>query len=174
MNLMMLLEMASAGFADRVAVTDGEESLTYEQLFASAGAAARQIQESGAKHLALLDTSSPAVPVALFASAWAGVPFVPLNYRLTDEELQRLTAQISPALLVTDAERTRSLGGIEGIEVIERGAFLAEAASGESGGPSWGWGRGAIRSPRRRGPWIRTTSQSCCSRAGRPDRRRLQ
>lgn len=132
MNLMMLLEMASAGFADRVAVTDGEESLTYEQLFASAGAAARQIQESGAKHLALLDTSSPAVPVALFASAWAGVPFVPLNYRLTDEELQRLTAQISPALLVTDAERTRSLGGIEGIEVIERGAFLAEAASGES------------------------------------------
>ncbi|MEE2663986.1 MAG: class I adenylate-forming enzyme family protein [Myxococcota bacterium] len=129
---MMLLEMASAGFADRVAVTDGDRSMTYEQLFESAGAAARRIQESGAKHLALLDTSSPAVPVALFASAWAGVPFVPLNYRLTGDELERLTSQISPALLVTDAERAGQLGALDGIDVIEREAFLAESASGES------------------------------------------
>ena len=132
MNLMMLLEMASSGFADRVAVTDGSTSLTYGQLFASAGAAAAQLQESGAKHLALLDTSSPAVPVALFASAWAGVPFVPLNYRLTDEELERLTSQISPAVLVTDAERASSLKGLDGIEVVERGDFMGQAAAGES------------------------------------------
>jgi acyl-CoA synthetase (AMP-forming)/AMP-acid ligase II len=132
---MMLLEMASAGFADRVAVTDGRSSLTYGQLFAAAGVAARRIQESGAKHLALLDTSSPAVPVALFASAWAGVPFVPLNYRLTGEELERLTSQISPALLVTDAERAAQFsgpGGLDGIDVIERETFLSQAASGES------------------------------------------
>ena len=132
MNLMMLLEMASSGFADRVAVTDGSTSLTYGQLFASAGAAAARLQESGAKHLALLDTSSPAVPVALFASAWAGVPFVPLNYRLTDEELERLTSQISPAILVTDAERAGTLSGLAGIEVVERGDFMGQAAGGES------------------------------------------
>jgi acyl-CoA synthetase (AMP-forming)/AMP-acid ligase II len=131
-NLMMLLEMASAGFADRVAVTDGRSRLTYGQLFASAGGAAKRVQESGAKHLALLDTSSPAVPVALFASAWAGVPFVPLNYRLTGDELERLTSQISPALLVTDADRVEQLSGLDGIEVIDRGAFLSDAASGES------------------------------------------
>lgn len=132
MNLMMLLEMASAGFADRVAVTDGSTSLTYGQLLASAGAAAARLQESGAKHLAILDTSSPAVPVALFASAWAGVPFVPLNYRLTDQELERLTSQISPAVLVTDAERAGSLSGLAGIDVIERGDFMNQAAGGES------------------------------------------
>jgi acyl-CoA synthetase (AMP-forming)/AMP-acid ligase II len=135
-NLMMLLEMASAGFADRVAVTDGRRSLTYGQLFAAAGAAARRVQDSGAKHLAVLDTSSPAVPVALFASAWAGVPFVPLNYRLTGDELERLTSQISPALLVTDASRTEQLAGLDGIEVIEREAFLDESAKGASLDPS--------------------------------------
>ena len=47
MNLMMLLEMASSGFADRVAVTDGDDAtaLTYAELFAAAGAAARRVQE---------------------------------------------------------------------------------------------------------------------------------
>jgi acyl-CoA synthetase (AMP-forming)/AMP-acid ligase II len=131
---MMLLEMASSGFADRVAVTDGDDAtaLTYAELFAAAGAAARRVQESGAKHVAVLDVSSPAVPVALFASAWAGVPFVPLNYRLTGEELERLTAQIAPVLLITDAERMKTLGGLPNMELVERGDFLAQARSGES------------------------------------------
>ena len=132
MNVMMLLEMASAGYPGRVAVTDGKTSLTYAQLLASAGAVAKRVQESGVKQLAVLDVSSPAVPVALFASAWAGVPFVPLNYRLTGEEIERLTGQISPALLVTDAERAVELRGLEGIEVVERSEFLADAAGGPS------------------------------------------
>ena len=40
MNLMMLLEMAASGFPDRVALTCGDQSLTYSELFAAAGAAA--------------------------------------------------------------------------------------------------------------------------------------
>ena len=40
MNLMMLLEMAASGFGDRVAVTNGAVSLTYQQLFDAAGSAA--------------------------------------------------------------------------------------------------------------------------------------
>ena len=132
MNLMMLLEMASSGFPDRVAVTDGVTALRCDELFAAAGAAARRIQESGVEHVAVLDVSSPAVPVALFASAWAGVPFVPLNYRLTGEELERLTSQISPALLITDADRAAALQGADGLQVVERDAFVAEAKAGAS------------------------------------------
>jgi len=132
MNLMMLLEMASAGFAERVAVTDGALALSYGDLFAAAGGAAKRVRDSGAKHLAVLDVSSPAVPTGLFAAAWAGVPFVPLNYRLTGEELERLTSQIAPALLVTDRERAASLRGLAGIEVIARDEFLASARSGEA------------------------------------------
>ena len=79
MNLMMLLEMAASAHGERVAVCCGEERLTYAELFDSAGAAASALSESGAEQLAVLDVSSPAVPVGLFASAWAGRPFVPLN-----------------------------------------------------------------------------------------------
>ena len=42
MNLMMLLEMAASGFADRVAVSDGRTTLTYIELLEAAGAAARR------------------------------------------------------------------------------------------------------------------------------------
>ena len=83
MNLMMLLEMAASGLGDRVAFTNGDDSLTYAALFDAAGAAAATVSQTGAQHLAVLDVSSLAVPVGLFASAWSGLPFVPLNYRLT-------------------------------------------------------------------------------------------
>jgi acyl-CoA synthetase (AMP-forming)/AMP-acid ligase II len=109
MNLMMLLEMASSGFGDRVAVRSGAASLTYSQLFAAAGAAAQEIASSGCERMALLDVSSLAVPVGLFASSWAGVPFVPLNYRLTGAELDRLVEEIAPSYLVTDDERAEDL-----------------------------------------------------------------
>src|SRR3970040_2423784 len=97
MNLMMLLEMAASGFGERVAVQNEGEQLTVAELFAAAGAAADAIAASGAKHAAILDVSSLALPIQLFGAAWAGVPFVPLNYRLTGAELERLPSQIAPA-----------------------------------------------------------------------------
>ncbi len=44
MNLMMLLEMANSGFGDRVAFVNGNDSLTYSELFAAAGTAAAQVK----------------------------------------------------------------------------------------------------------------------------------
>ena len=137
MNLMMLLEMAAEGFGDRVAVQSGSTKLTYQQLFGAAGAAALHLQASGAERMALLDVSSPAVPVALFASAWAGVPFVPLNYRLTADELDSLVGEIAPSYLVTDAERASQLGRLPGTSPVEREAFLARMVPGGDAAPEW-------------------------------------
>ena len=133
----MLLEMAAQGFGPRVAVQNGDDRLTYQELFDAAGAAADEIRASGAKHVALLDVSSLAVPVALFASAWAGVPFAPLNYRLTGDELDALLARVEPAFLVTDGERTSALEGRASV-VRSREDFLAGARSGAAPEPSWG------------------------------------
>jgi acyl-CoA synthetase (AMP-forming)/AMP-acid ligase II len=125
----MLLEMAASAFSDRVAVASGTERLSYGELLAAAGAASRRIRETGALHAALLDVNSLAVPVALFASAWAGVPFVPLNYRLTAAELRALLERIAPCCLVTDAERARSLDAGAGSQVLAREDFLGALAS---------------------------------------------
>ncbi|MDG2333298.1 MAG: class I adenylate-forming enzyme family protein [Myxococcota bacterium] len=127
MNLMMLLEMAAEGMGDRVAVVSGDVRLTYGELFEASGRAAARLRASELDHLAILDTSSPALPVAVFAAAWAGKPFVPLNYRLTGDELDRLLEQILPGQLITDADRVDSLAGRSGLEVIGRGDYLASA-----------------------------------------------
>jgi acyl-CoA synthetase (AMP-forming)/AMP-acid ligase II len=135
-NLMMLLEMAASGYGDRVAVQNAGERLTYAELFAAAGRAAAAIAASGAERTAILDVNSLAVPVGLFASAWAGVPYVPLNYRLTSDEVDALAARIAPAYLVTDAERAPGLSHLPETRVVERGAFLERARSGDAS-PAW-------------------------------------
>jgi len=137
MNLMMLLEMAASGLGDRVAFTNGDDSLTYAELFDAAGAAAQTIGASGADHVAVLDVSSLAIPVGLFASAWSGKPFVPLNYRLTGGELDALIEQIAPAYFVTDAERVAQIRGLPRELVVSREDFLANARAGSAGDPSW-------------------------------------
>jgi len=124
MNLMMLLEMASSGFGDRVAVRNGCDELSYSELFQAAGVAAAEVKASGAHYLAMLDVSSLALPVGVFASAWAGIPFVPLNYRLTGGELERLVAQIAPSLLITEGERVAMLEGLADTQVVARESFL--------------------------------------------------
>ena len=74
MNLMMLLEMAASAFGDRVAVTSAGRSLSYGDLFRPARRAATSIEAAGVERVAMLDVSSPAVPIALFGSAWSGGP----------------------------------------------------------------------------------------------------
>jgi acyl-CoA synthetase (AMP-forming)/AMP-acid ligase II len=143
MNLMMLLEMATDGFGDRVAIQNGAAKLTYAELFAAAGTAAQTVIDSGAERLAVLDVNSLAVPLGLFSAAWAGVPFVPLNYRLTGAELDALLASIAPAYLVTDAERAPTLAGAVRT-VVARDAFLADARRGGTRAPEWSMDPDAI------------------------------
>lgn len=63
------------------------------------------IRESAASRTAVIDISSLALPIALFGSGWAGVPYVPINYRLTETEIQALLARVSPAYLVNSSNR---------------------------------------------------------------------
>ena len=68
----------------------GGRRWSYGALLAAARGAALEIQASGASHVALLDESSEAAAIALFGAALAGVPYVPLNYRLADQDLGKV------------------------------------------------------------------------------------
>ncbi len=131
MNLMMLLEMAASGAADRVAIKSGTQELSYAELLGAAGRAASLYRQAGVEHASILDVSSLAVPISLFGSAWAGLPFVPLNYRLTGDELDFLLDEVTPAYLVTDAERAAQLSSREGLAVVTRDEFLGVCGQGE-------------------------------------------
>jgi long-chain acyl-CoA synthetase len=138
-NVMMLLEMARDAFGERLAFTDGASgrSLTYEALFDAARRRAATIAETGASRVAALDVTSLASPVALFASAWAGVPYVPLNYRLTDPEIVALLERIRPAYLVTSAERHANFHGNHGVQASSRERFLDDTAHARETDAEW-------------------------------------
>lgn len=137
MNVMMLLEMATQGFGERVAFTNGGDSLTYQELFDLAGTAAAEIKKSGCDHVAILDVSSLAMPVALFASAWAGVPYVPINYRLTDDEINALLDRVKPCMLITSSDRVADFNGQEGVQVSSREEFISSASAGSTLEDPW-------------------------------------
>ena len=134
MNTMMLLEMAAQAMGERIAVQCEDDRWTMAQLFAGAGRVAARFRSAGVDNAALLDVSSPSVPLALFGAGWAGLPFVPLNYRLTGDELDALIARITPALLVTDPIRAEQLAGRDGLTVISCDELL-EIARGSADSP---------------------------------------
>jgi len=146
MNLMMLLEMASGAYGDRVAFRNGTDELTYQQLFDAAGALCASLKDGRAEHLAMLDVSTLAVPIGLFGASWAGVPFAPLNYRLTDTELDALIAQLNPGRLITDSERAERLGAkletpgsSDFVDVGTRDAMLSEVRAAGATSPAEPW-----------------------------------
>jgi len=125
----MLLEMAADAFPDRVAVVVENRSLTYAQLLNAARAAAVSFRESTCHYVALLDTNSAAVPIALFGAALAGKTYVPLNYRLTVAELDALLARIEPAYLIGDPAYWQPLTRSESIRAVSTETFFAATTS---------------------------------------------
>jgi acyl-CoA synthetase (AMP-forming)/AMP-acid ligase II len=131
-TLVMLLEMVVGAFGDRLGVGTADRGLTYRELADRAARGGAQLRDRRAGAVAYLGTTDLAFPVALFASAWAGVPFIPLNYRLSDEQLATLLAAHPDLVIVTDdIDRVRSLG-IDALHVIDLEAWLASTDHGPS------------------------------------------
>lgn len=134
MSINVLLEMAEAGHGDRVLVQAGTdpaaERLTAPRLAALAGAAAAMVRHGAHDAVLYVGTWGPSYAVAVFGAAAAGVPIVPLNYRLGDEQLADLLARHPRGLLIADepgslasSERTaipsdRWLESLDGAETI--------------------------------------------------------
>jgi len=97
MNINLILEMASAA-GDRAVVTAGDRSLTATELGDLARGAAERFR--GYRSVLYLGANHLAYPVALFGAALAGVEFVPLNYRLGEEQLTGLLARHPGALVL--------------------------------------------------------------------------
>ncbi len=97
MNITLILDMAASA-GDRPAVTADGRTVTASELLSLARSAADRFRDHPA--VLYLGTNHLAYPVALFGAAIAGVPFVPLNYRLGDHQLSALQARHPGALVL--------------------------------------------------------------------------
>lgn len=118
MNIHLILQMSSDAMGYRKAIIAGERRITFEQLGEMAKAVASRAGQY--ERLVYLSENSPAKPAALFGAALAGVPFVPINYRLAPEQIDALMKRVAPALLITDKD-----GEWPGIEKISCDAVLS-------------------------------------------------
>jgi acyl-CoA synthetase (AMP-forming)/AMP-acid ligase II len=100
LNIALILQMAAEAAPDAMALVCDGRRWTYGALYRAARGAAALIRESHCEYVALLDESSEAAPIALFGAAIAGIPYVPLNFRLAKADLTALLDRIRPALVV--------------------------------------------------------------------------
>jgi acyl-CoA synthetase (AMP-forming)/AMP-acid ligase II len=121
MNISMLLEMVADTIGDQVAVG----ALTYAQLLERATAGSKLVGD----RLIAVDINSEAVPIGLFSAALAGVPYVPVNYRLSDEQLRAIVERAAPGTAVVDPDVVARLDDIDGLHVLDRGSFLDATAA---------------------------------------------
>jgi acyl-CoA synthetase (AMP-forming)/AMP-acid ligase II len=131
MNISLVLQMAADAEPERIGLVCGGRRWSYGALLQAARAAATDMATSGCSHVALLDESSEAAAIALFGAALAGVPYVPLNYRLADPDLASLLRRIAPAYVVGDAQRIERLSPDLAHRMRSRSAFLAAATAAE-------------------------------------------
>jgi len=128
MHVGMLLQMAADGMGDRIALGSLSDGTTMAELATRSRRAGTLLAGMPGERVALVDVNSEAVPIALFGAALAGKPFVPINYRLTDEQLRDLVRRTAPATLISGEGVADRLGSIPGIEIIERKEFLDRTA----------------------------------------------
>jgi acyl-CoA synthetase (AMP-forming)/AMP-acid ligase II len=102
MNLTMLLNMVAEGMPERVLIGDAKTGFTGAQLRERAYGGAAYIESRGVDTVVYLGGNGQGFPGALFASAYSGRPFLPINYRLGDEQLSEILARRDKPLVITD------------------------------------------------------------------------
>lgn len=134
MNIALLLQMAAEADPERIGLVCDGRRWSYGALLSAAKGAAELFAANGCAHVALLDESSEAAPIALFGAALAGIPYVPLNYRLADADLGALLDRIKPAYVIGDVERTNRLSAGHTVAARDEFVTAAEAAADGASG----------------------------------------
>ncbi|MBV9091020.1 MAG: long-chain fatty acid--CoA ligase [Mycobacteriaceae bacterium] len=126
MTISLLLEMAVSGNPDRLALVSDDVRLTVGELNALADGCAGALVGSGPRTVAYVGTGGVMLPLLIFASARAALPFSPLNYRLSGEALRELIDRLDEPLVVCDSEY-RDVAEDAATKIIESQDLLSAA-----------------------------------------------
>ena len=131
MSIAMLLDMAASAYEGRTALGREADGISYESLRRTVAGGAGLIRASAAGSVAFIGLNGPAFPSLLMASAVAGVPFSPLNYRLSSDGLAELLARLDRPLVVVDEafeDAVRQHGQVMTVEAWLSAARAAQEA----------------------------------------------
>jgi acyl-CoA synthetase (AMP-forming)/AMP-acid ligase II len=133
-GIAMLLDMAASAYGSRTALGHGPDGIDYESLRRTVAGGAGLIRASTAGSVAFIGLNGPVFPSLLMASAVAGVPFSPLNYRLSTDGLAGLLDRLDRPLVVVDEEFEHAVGSRD--RVLTVGAWLSAAGEADEVPPA--------------------------------------
>lgn len=125
MQTPLLLELTADVCGDRKALGTLAQGMDFAAMRDNARVAAAMLAQLGAQNAVFVGLNGNVVPVLMFASAMAGLSFVPVNYRLPDIELCKLITRTAPSVVVVDDDMLARIDGIPGTTLIKRSEFEA-------------------------------------------------
>ncbi|XEM94813.1 class I adenylate-forming enzyme family protein [Rhodococcus sp. JVH1] len=111
--------MAADADGDRIAVGTRRDGLTYRELLELSRGYGSQIGRLDAQALAYLDLNSPTCIALLFGCSYAGVPFAPINYRWTDQQVGRALERLAPVAVVAGADFTARVESSDSVSLLD-------------------------------------------------------
>lgn len=130
MKLTLLVDMVADTFEDRVVVGSRRGGITARELRTMSLRGAGFVQSQDATGVVFLESNGPAFPTALFAAARAGVPFVPVNYRLGDTQLTRVLGNHAGSVCIVEPRfrRIAEQAGLTAVTVDQWLSYVRDAA----------------------------------------------
>ena len=132
MSISLLLEMAESAKPTKLAVVEGEHRLTVGELSDLVNRGAGLLKASKAEHLAYVGVGGLMLPFLIFAAARAGIPFTPINYRLSADGVQTLIDRLPNPIVVVDGRYLDMIADPLG-RVVDSARFVADAAVARPG-----------------------------------------
>jgi acyl-CoA synthetase (AMP-forming)/AMP-acid ligase II len=100
-NLLMILDMAASAMGDRQALGHRGQGPTYAELRREAASGGAYLRDHG-RAAVFIGRSGHDFVSAFFSCNWGDVPFVPLNYRLSNEQLNQLIDRVDKAVIISE------------------------------------------------------------------------
>jgi acyl-CoA synthetase (AMP-forming)/AMP-acid ligase II len=114
MGIEFLLDMAAGAHGDRPALGPMADRYSYAGLRRASRAGARALLDAGCGSVVFIGVGSPVVPTLIFAAAYAGQPYTPLNYRLGPDQLAEQLSVLDRPYVVADAAFHGALDKVPG------------------------------------------------------------
>jgi fatty-acyl-CoA synthase len=119
-NIALLLDAVATMFPARRAIEDGSRALGYAALHERARDRAAWIaSHASGRPVMYLATFRTEMAEVMFGAAIAGVPFIPVNYRLKPAELAAATRTARPGAVFVEERYRGSLDLEEGVALID-------------------------------------------------------
>lgn len=130
-GISVLLEMAASADPNREAVVCDEQRWTSGEINTLSRRGAAALSGYQAASVAYIGLGGSMMPLLIFAAARSGLPFAPLNYRLSPAALDELIARLPGPLVIVDPDYRDAIGTTH--RVIDTAEFLTSATVAEPG-----------------------------------------